>query len=381
MASPVPKGSAPCDTVLITGGCGFIGSFIVEAFAADPAFSVIAASRNPSRYRVPGVKYLSCDITSQEQVQELINTVQPRIVVHTVSPGVFALPREHYRVSYLGTRCALDICKQHPSVRAFVWTSSQEAVQLDPSKNKSPIDETEAVVNTFRSQHASAYGRSKGETETMVLGYNTDATTVDFSDDANWTGQLLTTSIRITGLYGPRDPITIPEMLRVMRTPATRIQIGPNKLAHSWVYVESAANAHLNAAKALLDQQHLRPDMRVDGEAFFIAEPMPTKIWDFTRAVWKAAGHPKDDQKVFIIPFWLMITLASIGEWIFWVFTLGMKRPRVTTDHFVSMAGGSWFSIEKAKKRIGYEPVCDTIEGIRRSVEWFQKAEGAGDVS
>jgi sterol-4alpha-carboxylate 3-dehydrogenase (decarboxylating) len=363
------------DTVLVTGGCGFIGSFIVEAFAAEPAFSVVAASRNPSRYRVPGVKYLSCDITNREQVQELIAAVQPRIVVHTVSPGVFALPREHYRISYLGTKCVLEICKRHPSVRAFVWTSSPEAVQLDPSKNHRPIDETEAKVNTFNSRHASAYGRSKGATETMVLGFSTDATTVDFSEDANWAGLLLTTSIRITGLYGPRDPTTIPEMLRVMETFVTRIQVGPNKLVHSWVYVESAANAHVDAAKALLDGQHLRPEMRVDGEAFFIADPTPMKMWDFSRAVWKAAGHPKDDQKVLVIPFWLMITLASIGEWIFWIFTFGTKRPRVTTDHFVSMAGGSWFSIETAKKRIGYEPVCDTTDGIRKSVEWFQKAK------
>src|SRR5687768_16307547 len=111
------EGTARPDTILITGGCGFVGSFIVEAFAADPAFSVIAASRNPSRYRVPGVKYLSCDITSHDQVQKLIDKVQPRVVVHTVSPGVFAIPREHYRISYLGTECVLKICKQHPTVR------------------------------------------------------------------------------------------------------------------------------------------------------------------------------------------------------------------------------------------------------------------------
>jgi len=373
--------SSRLSTVLITGGCGFIGSFIVEAFAADPAFSVVAASRNPSRYRVPGVKYLSCDITNREQIEELIEEVQPMVVVHTVSPGVFALPREHYNISYLGTKLVLEICKRHPTVRAFVWTSSPEAVQLDPSKNHRPIDETEAEVNTFNSRHASAYGRSKGATETLVLGFNTDATTVDFSDNGNWAGSLLTTSIRITGLYGPRDPTTLPEMLRVMGTPATRIQVGSNKLVHSWVYAESAANAHLDAAKALLDGQHLRPDMRVDGEAFFIADPTPMKMWDFTRAVWKAAGHPNDDQKVVIIPFWLMISLASIGEWVFWIFTLGTKRPRVTTDHFVAMAGGSWFSIEKAKKRIGYEPVCDTLEGIQRSVEWFQKVQGTDKAS
>jgi sterol-4alpha-carboxylate 3-dehydrogenase (decarboxylating) len=365
-------------TVLVTGGCGFIGSFIVDAFASDPACSrVVAASRTPNKYLVPKVDYRPCDITDRAAVQALLDEVQPRVLVHTVSPGVYAAPADHRRVTYEGTKLVLDLAKYHPSVRAFVWTSSIEAVQLDPSSNHRPLREEDAVANTLKSPYASAYGRFKGATETLVLGSNTDATaTVDLrSENADWSGKLLTTSLRITGLYGPRDKYMIPEMLAVMKTPATHIQIGPNELVHSFIYVESAARAHVLAAKALLDGEHLRPDQRVDGEAFFIADRDPMKLWDFSRAIWRAAGHPKDAQRLVVIPFWVMITIAATLDWAYWLLTLGTKRPRMTPDQFVFMSRGCRCSIAKAQQRIGYEPLCDTQEGIVRAVAWFTQNE------
>jgi sterol-4alpha-carboxylate 3-dehydrogenase (decarboxylating) len=254
-------------TVLVTGGCGFIGSFITEAFAAEPSCTrVVVASRNPNKCRIPEAEYRSCDFRNSDQIKALLDDIQPKVVVHTVSAGPFALASEQYPVTYLGTKRVLELAKQHPSVRAFVWTSSVNSVHLDPEVNHRPIDEAEAKVTDWKTQ-ASAYTRAKGSTETLVLGNGTDATTVDFSEDADWRGKILTTSLRVTGLYGPRDKTTIKEMLGLVNTFAARVQVGPNKLVHSWCYVDSAANAHVNAAKALLDGNHLRPDMRVDGEA------------------------------------------------------------------------------------------------------------------
>ncbi|PVI03332.1 C-3 sterol dehydrogenase/C-4 decarboxylase-like protein, partial [Periconia macrospinosa] len=368
-------------TVLVTGGCGFVGSFITEAFAAESSCArVVVASRNPNKFKIPWVEYRPCDFMNLNQVEDLLNEVKPRVIVHTVSPGAFALPSQHYRVSYQGTKNLLEMAKHHPSVRAFVWTGSVNCVHLNPTTNHRPIDETEAIVNDWNSP-SSAYSRAKGATETFVLGSNTDATTVDFSENADWHGKLVTTSIRITGLYGPRDKMTIGQMMSLTNTLAARIQVGPNQLVHSWCYVESAAQAHLNAAKALLDGAHLHPDMRVDGEAFFIADPTPMKFWDFDRKLLQATGdrfsnRPIEQQRLIVIPFGVMMTIAWISEWLYWIFTFGSKRPSMTADHFEFMSRGCWFSIEKAKKRLGYVPVCDTEEGIKRSVEWFQNNIG-----
>ncbi|KAF2192173.1 C-3 sterol dehydrogenase/C-4 decarboxylase-like protein [Zopfia rhizophila CBS 207.26] len=381
MAASKNSADSLLGTVLVTGGCGFIGSFIVEAFAASSSCSsVVAASRNPTKFCIAEATYKVCNFSDRNQVTALLNEVKPRVIVHTVSPGPFATPDEHYRISYLATKQLLELAKQHPSVRALVWTSSMNAVKLDPAMNSSPLTESGTELNDFKSK-ASAYGRAKGATETIILASNTDASTVDFSGDASWEGKLLTTSLRITGLYGPRDKTTIWEILKVVNTMATRIQIGKNELLHEWNYVESAANAHVLAARALLDGQHLRPDMRVDGEAFSITDGSPMKFWDFSRKVWEMAGdefcNRRDkEMKLIVIPFWFMKMVAGFGEWACWLFTFGRKRPRMTVDHFEFMSSGCWFSIEKAQTRLGYEPVCDTEEGIRRTIKWFKDNEG-----
>jgi sterol-4alpha-carboxylate 3-dehydrogenase (decarboxylating) len=251
------------------------------------------------------------------------------------------------------------------------------AVHLDPTVNHRPINEAEAKVNDWTSP-ASAYSRAKGSTETLVLGSGTDATTVDFSENADWRDKILTTTLRVTGLYGPRDKTTLKELLAIVNTFATRIQVGPNRLVHSWCFVDSAASAHVDAAKALLDGKHLQPSMRVDGESFFIADPEPMKFWNFTRAVQREArdefcNSPEEHLKPIVIPFWVMMTVAWVSEWLYWIFTFGTKRPRMTLDHFEGMARGYWFSVEKARVRLGWEPACNTEEGIRRSVSWFNE--------
>ncbi|KAF2691702.1 NAD(P)-binding protein [Lentithecium fluviatile CBS 122367] len=247
-------------------------------FAAEPCCTrVVVASRNPNKFRIRQAEYRPCDLRYIEEVKALFQDIQPKIIIHTISPGPFAQASEQYEVTYFGTKRVLELAKLRPSVRAFVWTSSVNSVELDSTTNHRPINEAKATVTDWTSR-ASAYGRAKGSTETLVLGSNTDATAVDFSDEADWRGKLLTMSLRVTGLYGPRDKTSIKDILSLVNTIATRTQIGPNKLVHSWCYVDSAANAHVYAAKALLDAKHLQPDIRVDGEAFFIADPKPHEI-------------------------------------------------------------------------------------------------------
>jgi sterol-4alpha-carboxylate 3-dehydrogenase (decarboxylating) len=87
-------------TVLVTGGCGFIGSFITEAFAAEPSCTrLVVASRTPNNFCLPEVEYRSCDFTKSEQVKALLDDIQPRTIIHTVSRA-----RSHYRQSITKSR-------------------------------------------------------------------------------------------------------------------------------------------------------------------------------------------------------------------------------------------------------------------------------------
>lgn len=66
-----------------------------------------------------------------------------------------------------------------------------------------------------------------------------------------------------------------------------------------------------------------------------------------------------------------MLSLAGTVEWLYWAFTLGLKRPHVLKRYIMEYTYRSrTYSIQKARERLGYEPVDDRDEQIQRGVEW-----------
>lgn len=88
-----------------------------------------------------------------------------------------------------------------------------------------------------------------------------------------------------------------------------------------------------------------------------------------------AAGDKTPLKEIQVTPAWFMLRLASTVEWVYFVFTLGKKRPKILRRFFIQYTClQRTCSIEKARKRLGYAP-ADHREGIiRAAVEWeFQK--------
>jgi sterol-4alpha-carboxylate 3-dehydrogenase (decarboxylating) len=188
------------------------------------------------------------------------------------------------------------------------------------------------------------------------------------------TGELLTTVLRISGLYGPRDKQTIGELLKTVNMVATKNQVGPFKQLNEFVLVESAAKAFVQVSKALIDSPHRPKDMKVDGEAFSITHGGPMPFGFHAQGLegrgdrnWNSA-HPT----AFQISLSLVLALVLLQVWLFWILTLETRRPKLGREHLWYLQG-CWFSIQKARKRFGYKPICDSDEGIRRSMAWFRQ--------
>jgi sterol-4alpha-carboxylate 3-dehydrogenase (decarboxylating) len=359
-------------TALVLGGCGYLGCHIIEALHSDGSFaSIVGASRNPRRWRIAEAVYKNCDIADGTQIQELLDEIEPEVVFHSVAPGANESDEVQYRVNYASTKQLLEIARHHAAVRAVIYTGSARSIASDSQTRSTPLTEDIAILHNLSSTGV-AYERTKGAADALTLAMNTPDTRD--SSLRGFEGVLLTTVIRVPALYGRRDFRTSARILKRTNTRGTIIQLGDNKAKHEWLYFDNAAHAHVLAAKALLDQ-HSRPlNARVDGEAFFITDGAPVKFWDFSRKLWAAAGDTRctDPTKIKQVPMGLAVLVATVVEWALWIFTLGKKKTNLSAAQLHYINRGSWWSIEKARERLGYEPICSTDEGVRRTVEWFQ---------
>jgi sterol-4alpha-carboxylate 3-dehydrogenase (decarboxylating) len=113
-------------------------------------------------------------------------------------------------------------------------------------------------------------------------------------------------------------------------------------------------------------------DRKVNGQAFNIHDGDPHLFWDFARTVWKFAGYnPSSPEKVFAIPSWFAMGLASFLEFVFWLFTLGRKRPQILGKQQVEYACFTHtYSIEKARTQLGFRLKRDFESGLKDAVAW-----------
>ncbi|KAI9792321.1 MAG: erg26, C-3 sterol dehydrogenase [Peltula sp. TS41687] len=352
-------------SVLVVGGCGFLGHHIVSQLLESYSAEVSVLDLRVNKNRFPRVSYHAGDITSPTDVRSVLEAVRPQIIIHTASPPMAAGDGDYSafyeKVNVGGTRNLLECAGQAGCVKAFVYTSSASIIH-DTVSDLVYADESWPVLR-FPVQREK-YSHTKGIADDVVLAANRKY------------GDMLTTCIRPAGIFGEGDVQMTPGMLAVYDRGLWRVQMGNNENQFDFTYVGNVAHAHILAAVALMNT-HARStppssDERVDGEAFFITNDQPYKFWDFTRAIWAAAGHPVDPKDVWVIPKGLGLLIATLIEWIFWIVFLGTRRPNLTRDKFIYSTLNRTYCIDKAKARLGYGPQVGINEGIERAVKWCE---------
>lgn len=371
MAS-VPK----LGSVLVIGGCGFLGHHVVNLLLQDyvPSKSVTTISvvdLRCDRNRRPdadGVRYFEADITNSDRLVEIFEEVRPDVVVHTASPAPQASSNVSdalfYKVNVEGTRGVIEASKK-AGVRCLVYTSSASVV----SDNKSDLINADERWPVIRGKNQTEYySETKAAAEELVLAAN-DRTTA---------GGLLTCAIRPSGIMGEGDTMLLYHMVDVYRQRRHNVQIGDNNNMFDFTYVVNIAHAHLLAAQALratvmaatapLDHE------RVDGEAFFITNDSPMYFWDFGRTVWKYAGNQDSLAKVWVLSRSVGLVLGLASEI---VFAILRKPPTFNRQRIVYTCMTRYYDISKAKRLLGYKPIVPLEEGIKRGVAWFMAQDQA----
>ncbi|KAF2134120.1 C-3 sterol dehydrogenase/C-4 decarboxylase-like protein [Dothidotthia symphoricarpi CBS 119687] len=339
--------------ILVTGGCGFLGTAIVSALLATKRFSVTVLDINPPSLGTSTfpqlVRYVRCNILDAASLKKVVEEARPAIVVHTV--GVYPLGAKRYsqrgrdvvfKVNVEGTRNVVAASREC-GAKGLVFTSSVTVVLDEFGRDWRNVDERWGT-----GEAETTYGESKAQAESLVLSANTH----DFS----------TCALRCAPIFGPNDPACIPALHACIAAYQTPFILGTGLNMQDFVYVSNAADAHVLAVANLLNSQ------TAAGQAIFITNGEPVPMRDLCLAVWKEFGHvPRFQVRIPEGVAWWMGVGAECVSWVAGV--EGMFCRGVVSDG----CRDRYVSIAKARGVLGYRPKVGLAEGLRISCEHFQK--------
>lgn len=345
------------ESVLLIGGCGFLGLHLIDAFwklESRPRIHVFDIRPLPDAipkafysFDPAAIKVHIGDIASEEDVARAIKESGASVIVHSASP-IHGMGEEiYYKVNVEGTRNVID-CARKAGVGALVYTSS--AGVIFNGEDLYGADES----TPFPKQAMDAYNKTKQEGEVMVLKANDK--------------KLKTVAIRPAGIFGPGDRQMFPALRLVGQRGQHRFQLGDNQNLFDVTYVANVAYSHVLAAEKLLGGDA----DKVGGEAFLITNDAPIYFWSVARALWAADGL--DPQPKVVLSKGTALAIGYVSELISKL--LG-KEPTLTPFRVKTACATRYYNITKAKTVLGYKPVVPLEEGIRLTIASMNDSSAA----
>ncbi|KAI8936126.1 hypothetical protein NX059_007625 [Plenodomus lindquistii] len=339
--------------ILVTGGCGFLGTRIVAHLLSAKRFAITAIDINPPTLGTStftaSVRYVRANVLDTEALQKVFAEARPAIVVHTV--GVYPLGTARYsmkgkdavmKVNVEGTRNVVSAAKEC-GAKGLVYTSSVTVVFDELDKDFRNVDEGWPV-----GMAGTSYGISKTMAEEIVLSANTH----DF----------VTCALRSAPIFGPNDPGCIPIIHSCIAAGQTPFILGSGTNLQDYVYVDNVADAHVLAVSNLLNSQ------TAAGEAIFISNGEPVTARQLCIAVWKHFGHVPRFQ--IAVPEGLAWWLGLGFEWAGWLTkTEGPLNRGLVNDG----CRERYVNLAKARRLLGYSAKVKLDEGLRISCEHYRK--------
>ncbi|MHB8970633.1 MAG: NAD-dependent epimerase/dehydratase family protein [Pirellulaceae bacterium] len=324
---------------LVTGAGGFLGLYIVEQLIARGDHVRGFARQSYGALAALGVESVQGDIRDVRAVRSAVAGMD--VVFHTAAVADIWGPWERfYSINVQGTLNILQAC-QAEGVRKLVFTSSP-SVTFDGT-DQCGVDETAPYPQRWLCH----YPHTKALAEQAVLA-------------ANGCHRTLTCALRPHLIWGPRDGHLVPRLIDRARRGRLR-QVGDGKNLVDMIYVENAAQAHLQAADALEAHSPLA------GRAYFISQGEPVGCWDWINSILALAGLPPVRRRISAA------AARRVGGALEAVFQLlGIEREPIMTRFLAAqLATSHYFAIDRARCDFGYQPTVSTEEGMRRLGLWL----------
>ncbi len=341
-----PKLTTELGTVLVTGGSGFVGLNFVRTLLEN-GYTVKSFDLAPSPLVAhPKLETIQGNICNYDIVLQACAGVDT--VFHTAAlielKGGGAVSEEYRQRSYAvnvgGTENIIKAC-QAQGVKRLVYTASNSVVI--GGKPISGGDETLPYTSRFND----LYTETKVKAEQLVLSQN-------------GVKGLLTCSIRPSGIWGPGDQTMFKRLFTEVIQGRVKVLIGSKKALLDNSYVHNLIYGQILAA------QHLVEGGTAPGQAYFINDDDPVNMFEFARPVLEACGVRWPSIR---IPGRFVKFMMGLWQWLH--FSLGFPEPPLEPLAVERLYLNNYFSIEKARRELGYKPLYTTAEGMKSCMPYY----------
>lgn len=323
---------------LITGATGFVGSHLAEACVSrgDSVSTIARSGSDTALLDGLGVTIHRGDLTDAATVQKALEGVE--VVVHCAAKVGDWGPVEEFRAVNVDALRGLLEASRGRGLKRFVHLSS---LGVYAARHHHGTDETEALPD----HHMDGYTQTKVEAERLALQYQREL-------------QIPVVVLRPGFIYGPRDRTVLPRLVENIRKRKFRWLGGGRKALNS-IYVGNLMDAIFLAVE--------KPE--AVGQIYNLTDGEVVSKRRFIEALITGLNLPKPP------PVGLPLWLARLLAW-------NMERqarknkdphpPRLTQARLKFLGLNLDFSIEKAKRELGYRPRVNFDQGIKQTVEWYQ---------
>ncbi len=320
----------------ITGATGFVGPYLVRALVRDghTCRCLVREGSGKDALDLPGVETVEGDVTRPATLEGLADDVDG--VFHLATLGHmsnFRVTEAMFQdVNVRGTRNVMNEALR-AGAPGVVHCSSVAAMGIVP--------EVPATEESPCNPHH-PYGRSKLEAEREVLRMVRER-------------GLPAVIVRFSMVYGPgdwRDILRLTRMAQKNRLP----RVGNRSKLTPLIHVEDAVQGLMKA----LDHGRV-------GETYLLTNPESMPFDRMREVIQEALGRTP---RALWLPELAVLTGASLVEAVWGL--LG-KAPPVTRKNIESTLADRVFSVDKARRELGFAPRKDPKEGLRDTVAWYRE--------
>ncbi len=328
-------------TILVTGGGGFLGSAVVRALLAQGHDVRSLSRQHYPALEALGVPQFPVDLaTGGAALEQALQGVQA--VVHCAAKaGVAGSADSFDRANRVGTLRLLEAATAQ-GVERFVHTSS-------PSVCFDGRDHVQASNDLpYATEFLAAYPRSKAAAEQAVLA-------------AHDPQGLRVVALRPHLIFGPNDPHILPRLLdKAARGKLRRVGDGRNEV--SVTYVDNAAEAHVQALEALT------PHSPAGGQAYFVGQKQAVRLWDWIGEVLAGVGLPPLSSAISAQAAY---RIGAVCEAL-WRWTRRSGEPPMTRFVAQQLATSHSYSLDPLERDLGYRERIPLDVATQRTIEAFR---------